>query len=150
MAPGCHPRRDRRGGFMTTTATELNRAALAHWYRRNRRRSRQLFDVVRPDAYYSRPISLRHPIVFYEGHLPAFSFNTLVRRGLGKPSIDTDLEQLFARGIDPHESQSAADTSLRAGWPGRDTVRQFAEEADRQVIEALADGDIEQPQHPLL
>ena len=30
---------------------------------------------------YSRPIDLRHPIVFYEGHLPAFSFNTLVKTG---------------------------------------------------------------------
>ena len=57
---------------MTTLATELNREALADWYRGNRQRSRQLFEMVRPDAYYSQPISLRHPIVFYDGHLPAF------------------------------------------------------------------------------
>ena len=41
------------------------------WYRRNRARSRTLFDLVSDDAYYSRPISVRHPIVFYEGHVPA-------------------------------------------------------------------------------
>ena len=27
--------------------------------------------LLRRGAYYSRPIALRHPIVFYEGHLPA-------------------------------------------------------------------------------
>ena len=39
--------------------------------------------------------------MFYEGHLPAFSFNTLVKKALGEPSIDAALETLFARGIDP-------------------------------------------------
>src|SRR4026208_230318 len=104
---------------MTTTATEVNSAALAHWYRRNRQRSRQLFDIVQPDAYYSRPISLRHPIVFYEGHLPAFSRNTLVKKGLGRPGVDEGLERLFARGIDP-EDEASASRSQRVGWPGRE------------------------------
>ena len=36
-------------------------------------RSRAIFDLIDPAAYYSRPIALRNPIVFYEGHLPAFS-----------------------------------------------------------------------------
>src|SRR6185436_15117147 len=150
MAPGCHPRRDRRGGFMTTTATELNRAALAHWYRRNRQRSRQLFDIVRPDAYYSRPISLRHPVVFYEGHLPAFSLNTLVKKGLGRPGIDSQLERLFARGIDPAESDGGASSAPVFSWPDRAIVQQFAAEADRQVIDALTTADIDRPGHPLL
>ena len=86
--------------------------ALAARYRRNRERSRALFDLLSETAYYTRPIALRHPIVFYEGHLPAFSFNTLVKRALGGPSIDPALEALFARGIDPHESSRGRD---RAG-----------------------------------
>src|SRR5260370_37794620 len=101
----------------------FDRQAAAAWYRRNRERSRALFDLVSEEAYYSRPISLRHPIVFYEGHLPAFSFNTLVKRGLGRPSIDARLETLFARGIDPHEaSASQAGPHSRDGWADRDQV----------------------------
>ena len=69
----------------------LDREAALSWYRRNRDRSRRLFDMLPEHVYYSRPIALRHPIVFYEGHLPGFSFNTLVRRGLGQPSIDPHL-----------------------------------------------------------
>ena len=107
---------------MTTVATALDRAALSDWYRRNRQRSRRLFDIVRPEAYYSRPISLRHPIVFYEGHLPAFSLNTLVKKGLGGPGVDEHLERLFARGIDP-EDEASAGRSQRAEWPSRDEVR---------------------------
>lgn len=138
------------GSVASEAASAVDRQHLLDWYRRNRVRSAALFDLLSERSYYSRPIALRHPIVFYEGHLPAFSFNTLVKRGLGRPSIDAGLERLFARGIDPHESQSAGDTTMRTGWPDRETVRQFAVEADRQVLAALADGDIVQPNHPLL
>ena len=85
----------------------LDRTTLVAWYRKNRARSRALFDLLAEEAYYSQPIALRHPIVFYEGHLPGFSFNTLVKKGLGRPSIDAKLEALFARGIDPHEATAA-------------------------------------------
>src|SRR5881396_3430285 len=82
----------------------LDRGAVVSWYERNRARSRAMFDLLAEDAYYSQPIALRHPIVFYEGHLPGFSFNTLVKKSLGLASVDERLEALFARGIDPHES----------------------------------------------
>jgi len=90
------------------------------WYARNRARSQALFDLLADTAYYSRPIDLRHPIVFYEGHLPAFSFNTLVKRALGGPGIDATLETLFARGIDPSEDQAGRSTAHQ--WPSRATV----------------------------
>jgi gamma-glutamyl hercynylcysteine S-oxide synthase len=118
------------------------------WYARNRARSQALFDLIDDTAYYSRPIDLRHPIVFYEGHLPAFSFNTLVKRGLGGPSIDANLETLFARGIDPSEDQAGRDTAQQ--WPSRETVRQFAAEADRRVRAALERDDLDRPGDPLL
>ena len=136
----------------------LDRAALVSQYRRNRARSRALFDLLAPEAYYSQPIALRHPIVFYEGHLPGFSFNTLVKKGLERPSIDARLEALFARGIDPDETAAgesggsgpagAAEASLV--WPARDVVHQFADEADRQVVDALLHGDVDRPGHAVL
>jgi len=148
----------------------FDRPAAEAWYRRNRARSRALFDLLAGDAYYSQPIALRHPIVFYEGHLPAFSFNTLVKKGLGLPGIDERLEALFARGIDPHDGGSdrsggAGGSSGSGGsggsggndrasqghaWPSRDQVHQFAAEADRRVIDALANADLERPGDPLL
>src|SRR5437773_3044378 len=98
----------------------LDRSAVVARYRRNRARSAALFDLLAEDAYYAQPIALRHPIVFYEGHLPAFSFNTLVKKGLGRPSIDARLETLFARGIDPAESGTEpASAASPSAWPAR-------------------------------
>jgi iron(II)-dependent oxidoreductase len=134
-----------------TTAQPItpSRDAFVAWYRRNRERSRRLFDVLAEDAYYSKPIELRHPIVFYEGHLPAFSFNTLVKKALARPSIDPQLETLFARGIDPDASPAEASSS-GSPWPDREVVRQFAAEADRRVLDALETGEIDRPGHALL
>src|SRR5438874_10167461 len=133
----------------------FDRASAAEWYRRNRARSHALFDLLADEAYYSQPIALRHPIVFYEGHLPAFSFNTLVKRALGLPPIDARLESLFARGIDPHEAAAAGggDRVTSTGgspWPSRDDVHRFADAADRQVIDALEHADLDRPGDPLL
>jgi iron(II)-dependent oxidoreductase len=132
----------------TVDADTLSGQAVAA-YQRNRQRSRALFDLVTEDAYYSRPINLRQPLVFYEGHLPAFSFNTLVKRALGHPSIDARLEQLFARGIDPEEAPYSPDAAADV-WPSRSLVRAFVEEADKQVLHALAHEDLDRPGHPLL
>src|SRR6266571_2825443 len=134
-------------------SSPIDRAALIAWYRRNRERSRALFDLLIDDnAYYSQPIALRHPFVFYEGHVPAFSFNTLVKNALGAAGIDPELEALFARGIDPPgEGTPAPDPEQnRLRWPSRTVVEQFARAADARVIEALTHGEIERPGHPLL
>ena len=140
---------DTMGDRMITTTTAINRDALADWYRLNRQRSRTLFDLVAPAAYYERPISLRHPIVFYEGHLPAFSLNTLVKKGLGRAGVDERLERLFARGIDP-EDEAAANRSQRSEWPRREEVRRFADACDELVLDAILNAPISQPGHPLL
>jgi len=134
-------------------ASSIDRAALIGWYRRNRERSRDLFDLlIDENAFYSQPIAFRHPIVFYEGHVPAFSFNTLVKTALGGTSIDPELESLFARGIDPPTDQAIAPDPERnrERWPSRTVVEQFVREADARVIDALTHDEIDRPGHPLL
>src|SRR4029078_3385917 len=121
---------------MFSTAIDT-RAAIA-WYRRTRRRSEALFDLIDPAAYYTRPISLRNPLVFYEGHLPAFSVTASLRRGLGRPPVDARLERLFERGIDPDSEQAAVPRSGASTiWPSRDEVRAFARACDEAILAAL-------------
>ena len=118
--------------------TVVNRAAAAEWYLRNRSRSRSLFDLIDPSAYYSRPIALRNPIVFYEGHLPAFSVIAFINRGLGREGVDARLEQLFARGIDPDSEASATPRSgADTRWPPREEVLIFGEKVDALVLDAI-------------
>src|SRR5215210_8924408 len=96
---------------------DVTRGSLIEWYRATRARTRQVFDIITPDAYYDRPIALRNPIVFYEGHLPAFAVNTLVKLTLNRPGIDAQLEELFARGIDPDSEDAIKDPT--DVWPSR-------------------------------
>ena len=121
---------------------------LIDWYRRNRDLTRRLFDLIQPDAYYDRPISLRNPIVFYEGHLPAFSVNTLIKLALNGNGINEDYEILFARGIDP-DSVDAVKNPTDV-WPRRDQVLAYGRTADAMVEDALRYAVIEDDAVPQL
>jgi hypothetical protein len=133
----------------TVERAGIDRAALATQYRANRRRSAELFALIDPSVYYDAPIPLRHPFVFYEGHLPAFSFLTLVRDALGEPSIDRRLEDLFNRGIDP-DSLDAARTHRRSDWPERAAIVEFAAACDQRILAAFAGARLDDPGNPRL
>src|SRR5918999_5687089 len=135
--------------LITTSAGAIDRTAVLDRFARVRARTRDLFALVADDAYYSRPIALRNPVVFYEGHLPAFAVNTLLKKALGQPGIDEHLETIFARGIDP-ESEAASIARGNPAWPDRATVGAFAQEADRRIAAALGDAELVREDHPLL
>ncbi|HEX5133800.1 MAG TPA: SUMF1/EgtB/PvdO family nonheme iron enzyme [Thermoanaerobaculia bacterium] len=127
----------------------LDRRRAVDWYRSNRRRSAEIFDLLSPDAYYDRPIALRNPIAFYEGHLPAFSVNTLLKKGLGERGIDAGFEVLFERGIDPEDVSSVPGVAPR-GWPSRSEIQAYGREADRLIFEALESKDVTRADNPVL
>jgi gamma-glutamyl hercynylcysteine S-oxide synthase len=110
---------------------------LARWHA-GRLHTKKLFeDVLTPDAYTERPISLRHPFVFYHGHIPAFAVNTLLRKALGRPAIDPVFERLFERGIDPESEETIAGPTNAQAWPSRDRVQAYVRRADAAVEDAL-------------
>jgi ergothioneine biosynthesis protein EgtB len=122
----------------------VDRPSVVEWYQRNRARTTAIFDLIDPAAYYSRPIALRNPIVFYEGHIPAFSVISFLRRGLGRPPVDARLEKLFERGIDPDSAESAVPRSgADTAWPSRDEVLDFARRADAAIVAALEDAEFD-------
>ncbi len=127
----------------------VDRKASLDWFRRNRRRSAEIFASVRTEAYYDRPIALRNPICFYEGHLPAFGVNTLVKRGLGEAGVDARLEALFERGIDPDDASHVTGSSSN-GWPDRPTILRYAADADRRIAGAIEEKDLDRDENPVL
>ena len=82
--------------------------------------------------------------MFYEGHLPAFSVIALLKRGLGQPGVDAEMERLFERGIDPDSVDQAVPRS-GAGtmWPARDEVLAFGRRADEAIVEALGRAELD-------
>jgi iron(II)-dependent oxidoreductase len=127
----------------------LDRAALVDRYRSGRARSASLFASLTPEAYYEAPIPLRHPFVFYDGHLPAFAYLVLHERALHGAQIDSGLERLFERGIDPG-SVAVADKQRRNDWPERSVVRRFGEACDAALIDDIAHATLDDPSNPLL
>ena len=134
---------------MQTLTAGLDRTALIDRYRANRSRSASIFASLTSAAYYHAPIPLRHPFVFYDGHLPAFSYIVLHRNALGGGSIDAHLEALFQRGIDPADVDSAG-ALRRAEWPARDVVQRFSQECDDAVVGDLAHARIDDSANPQL
>jgi ergothioneine biosynthesis protein EgtB len=126
----------------------VTRDDLIAWFREGRARTRDVFSIPKPATYYERPISLRNPIVFYEGHLPAFSINTLVKLALKRQGIHEDYETLFARGIDPEDEAGVKDPASL--WPTREAVQAYGAEADAILERVLCDGPIEDDGVPQL
>ncbi len=61
---------------------------------------------------YDRPISERHRIIFYLGHLEAFDWNLLADRAFGLKPFQRTFDQLFSFGIDPVGGGLPTDTPV--------------------------------------
>ena len=98
-----------------------------------RARSDELLALVRPEAFYDRPIPERHRIIFYLGHLEAFDWNLLRRELLGQESFHPEFDRLFAFGIDPVDGGLPSDEP--SDWPSRAEVERYNQRV-RQTIDA--------------
>src|SRR5271155_4673126 len=88
-----------------------------------RRRTDDLFGMVKPDSLYERPIAERHRIIFYVGHLEAFDWNLFHERVLGLNSFHPGFDRLFAFGIDP--VGEGLPTDQPADWPSIEAVQEY-------------------------
>ncbi|MGA8867977.1 MAG: SUMF1/EgtB/PvdO family nonheme iron enzyme [Candidatus Sulfotelmatobacter sp.] len=103
-----------------------------------RRRSDELFDLVRADSLYERPIPERHRIVFYIGHLEAFDWNLLHERVLGLKRFHPEFDRLFSFGIDPVDGGLPSDRP--ADWPSINEVRDYVTAIREALDQHLAKG----------
>lgn len=102
-----------------------------------RRITDELFQLVRADSLYERPIPERHRIVFYLGHLEAFDWNLLARHALGVPAFDSGFDRLFAFGIDPAAGDLPDDQP--SDWPGIAEIEAYNRRTREQLDRILPD-----------
>jgi ergothioneine biosynthesis protein EgtB len=79
--------------------------------------------LIRPEAFYERPIPERHRVAFYLGHLEAFDWNMICAQLFEMPSIRKDFDGLFAFGIDPTDGNLPQDKP--EDWPREGEIRQY-------------------------
>lgn len=84
-------------------------------------RTDALFGLLGEDAWLARPIPLRHPPLFYLGHLPAFGWNQVCVELLGREPFAPHFDRFFAFGIDPLDGKQEARVRIDS-WPDRDDV----------------------------
>lgn len=106
----------------------------------------KLFDLIRPEALYERPIPERHRLIFYLGHLEAFDWNLIARGALDFPSFHPEYEKLFAFGIDPVDGKLPRD--VPSDWPTVGEVRAYNKSLRERIDKALRAPRTELP--PLL
>jgi len=94
-----------------------------------------LFELVRPEFLYERPVAERHRLAFYIGHLEAFDRN-LLAQALGEAGVARELDALFAFGIDPVDGQLPSDTP--ADWPRLTHIHTYRDQVRAQLDVALA------------
>src|SRR5215831_3134199 len=124
--------------MMATTATATlgsdRRAFLRQWAE-SRAQTDRLFQVVKTEALYDRPIAERHRIVFYVGHLEAFDWNLLSCRAFGLRSFHPPFDQLFAFGIDPVGGGLPVDAP--SDWPTLQEIGRYNQRVREELDHAI-------------
>jgi gamma-glutamyl hercynylcysteine S-oxide synthase len=100
-----------------------------------------LFNLVRENALYERPIPERHRIIFYLGHLEAFDWNLLNGSVFGLKSVHPEFDRLFAFGIDP--VGGGLPTDLPSDWPAVDVVRDYVRKIRNSLDTKLEEVNLE-------
>jgi ergothioneine biosynthesis protein EgtB len=98
-----------------------------------RTESDRLFQMLAPEAIHERPISERHRIIFYLGHLEAFDWNMICIKSFGLPSFHPQFDRLFDFGIDPVDGALPQDQP--ADWPAVTEILAY-----RDRVRATVDG----------
>lgn len=125
---------------MTASSAAETRQTLLSRFDQTRERTDELFRLLRPDAYYDRPIPERHRNIFYLGHLEAFDWNLLSERALGLKSFHPGFNKLFAFGIDPVGGGLPSDQPQ--DWPAIKEIQQYNLRARETLDETLKKTDL--------
>lgn len=117
------------------------RPALVRRWADARRRSDEIFEVVKADSVYERPIPERHRIIFYIGHLETFDWNLLRERALSLKSFHAEFDRLFAFGIDPVGGGLPNDQP--SDWPSVAAVTDYVNRIRQALDEKLSGKDFD-------
>lgn len=129
------PRLFERTPVLSGSDAEAARHEIREYFLATFNRYEQLFETLAGDqSYFSKPISLRHPLIFYFGHTATFFINKLVLAGLVGERINPEFEAMFAVGVDEMSWDDLDEA--RYDWPRVDEVREYRNRV-REVVDKL-------------
>jgi 5-histidylcysteine sulfoxide synthase/putative 4-mercaptohistidine N1-methyltranferase len=129
------PRLFERIPVLSGNDAEAARRQIREYFLATFNRYEQLFETLAGDqSFFSKPISLRHPLIFYFGHTATFFINKLVLAGLVRERINPEFEAMFAVGVDEMSWDDLDEA--RYDWPRVDEVREYRNRV-REVVDRL-------------
>ena len=126
-----------RTPHLSTNNPEAKREEIRQYFHATFDRYESLFEtLVRDEAYYKKPISLRHPLIFYFGHTATFFINKLLLAGAIDQRINPQFESMFAVGVDEMSWDDLNDQHY--DWPPVDAVRAYRRQVRDTVDQLMA------------
>jgi 5-histidylcysteine sulfoxide synthase/putative 4-mercaptohistidine N1-methyltranferase len=124
-----------RTPLLNGSDTNATRAAIRDYFHATFTRYEQLFETLSCDeAYFEKPISLRHPLIFYFGHTATFFINKMLLAGLVTERINPQFESMFAVGVDEMSWDDLNDKHYP--WPSVAEVQAYRDKV-RAVVDAV-------------
>ena len=109
-----------------------------------------LFETLASDqAYFQKPIPLRHPLIFYYGHTATFFINKLILAGLIDTRINPQFESMFAIGVDEMSWDDLDESNYQ--WPDVAKVKAYRQELKRVINDLIETAPLTLPidwEHP--
>jgi 5-histidylcysteine sulfoxide synthase/putative 4-mercaptohistidine N1-methyltranferase len=123
---------------------ETKRDEILHYFHATWDRYESLFQLLVNDLAYTRkPISLRHPLIFYLGHTATFFINKFMLAGLVAERINPRLESLFAVGVDEMSWDDLNEANY--DWPAVEEVWEYRRQVRATVERVIRDTPIHLP-----
>lgn len=112
------------------------RAELRDYFTTTYERYESLFECITCDkAYFEKPISLRHPLIFYLGHTATFFVNKLTLSRLLTQRVNEEMESVFAVGVDEMSWDDLDDTNYE--WPSVEAVMAYRQRVRAAVLDII-------------
>ncbi|WP_186454389.1 5-histidylcysteine sulfoxide synthase [Candidatus Pantoea soli] len=104
--------------------SEQKRTELLNYFTQTWQLYESLFDCLADDrAWFSKAISLRHPLIFYFGHTATFYINKLMAGRYLESRVDDRIEAMMAIGVDEMSWDDLDDSHY--DWPTVEQVRDY-------------------------
>ncbi|HSC67410.1 MAG TPA: 5-histidylcysteine sulfoxide synthase [Cellvibrio sp.] len=103
-----------------------------------------LFECLVDDqAYYQKPIALRHPLIFYFGHTATFFVNKLLLVRMISKRVNQRFESMFAVGVDEMSWDDLNDANYE--WPTPAEVKAYRNQVRALVLGLIENAPLQMP-----
>lgn len=126
-----------RSIVISNNSTPVTREQIRSYFHETADLYENLFQALKSDeAFYIKPIHLRHPLIFYYGHTNTFFVNKLVLAGLLTKRVNPQFESMFAVGVDEMGWDDV--NEMNYNWPTPAEVKAYRASV-RVAVDALID-----------